>query len=85
MSLLLTVKEAAQELRRSESWIRQEIRAHRLRSVKFGRNQRILAEELRRFVERKNAVSPNGVPVSNIELYNQRRAASRAESEGVTS
>lgn len=49
----------------SESWVRAKIRSGDLRKVKFGREVRIFAEELRRLAERKIEVSGTGVFAPN--------------------
>lgn len=49
-TLLLTIKEAAQELRMSEWFVKKEIRNGRLMARKFGRATRIERAELERWV-----------------------------------
>ena len=50
---LLTIREAARELRRSERWVRLEIAAGRLEVVRRGKSRpRVAREALNRYIER---------------------------------
>lgn len=51
MSELLTIDEAAKQIRMSAGWIRQAIRNKELDAVRFGRSVRIRQQELDRYVE----------------------------------
>jgi excisionase family DNA binding protein len=52
---LLTISEAARELRRSERWVRMEIAAGRLECVREGRSRpRITREILERWIAERN-------------------------------
>jgi excisionase family DNA binding protein len=53
-SALLTVKEAAAELNRSDRWVRQEIACGRLECVREGRSRpRITRDALERYVQQR--------------------------------
>lgn len=55
---LLTVHEAAEQLRVKESTIRTWIRGNKLRAIKFGREWRITGKDLERFLNENANIAP---------------------------
>lgn len=49
---LLTIREAAAEIRMSEGWVKKAIREGRLRALHFGRSVRIRPEDLAEYIEK---------------------------------